>query len=156
MTRKGGRRATILLAEDDSTMLELTAILLTRLGHDVITAADGDTALKIFEEASAPIHLVISDGLMPGLKGPQFLRAVRSMSPSTATLLISGTMPPSEAGTSWLMKPFRPEKLATLVQELLEGCDFARIKREQSARPGPKEVSPAAPGTPGVVPRSTT
>src|SRR5215475_6513123 len=112
MTRRSGKKATILVADDDATMLELTAMLLIRLGHAVITAKDGDTALRLFAESAYPIHLVISDARMPGLKGPQFLQAVREMSPSTATLLISGTQPVSEAGSTSLMKPFRPEALA--------------------------------------------
>jgi DNA-binding NtrC family response regulator len=123
----------------------------------VITATDGDSALKVFIETPVPIHLVISDARMPGLKGPQFLQNVRKMSPATATLLISGTQPAPDAGTAWLMKPFRPETLAALIQELLAACDFSRIRREQAAlRSSVRTIRGSSSDPPDIVPRSTT
>ena len=146
MTRKSCKRATILIADDDPTMLELTAVVLRRCGYDIITAHDGDAALKVFIDAQHPIQLVISDGAMPGLKGTQLLRAVKTMSPSTAALLVSGTVSPStgDAGTPWLAKPFRPAKLAALVRELLNACDFESIEREQSLGRTQKALSATA------------
>jgi DNA-binding response OmpR family regulator len=132
VTRKSGKRATILIADDDPIMLELTAVSLARSGYDVMTAKDGDAALQAFKNSPGPIQLVISDGAMPGLNGPQLLRAVKTLSPSTATLLVSGTVASSDTETPLLMKPFRPKKLAALVRELLTGCDFDRVEREQS------------------------
>jgi len=121
------RKARILVAEDDPTMLQWTAEILTRLGYEVVTAPDGETALRTFQQAPGLIQLVISDGMMPGIGGLQLLRTISELSPSTATLLISGS--PGmlfAAGSASLAKPFRAEALVAKVQGLLaeyEDCD---------------------------------
>jgi DNA-binding response OmpR family regulator len=118
------RKARILVADDDPTMLEWTAEILTRLGYDVVTAPDGETALRTFLQAPGTIQLVISDGMMPGIGGLQLLRTVSHLSPTTATLLISGA--PGilfAAGSATLAKPFRAEALVAKVQGLLAAYD---------------------------------
>jgi DNA-binding NtrC family response regulator len=138
MTRIVRERVTILIADDDPTMLQLTAMILNRSGYKVLTAQDGEAALKTFKEAQHAIQLVISDVVMPGMKGPQLVRSIKSLSPSTATLLMSGTrLLPSDAGCATLAKPFRRDMLVTKVHDLLADCDLAKIEQEQSiARSG--------------------
>jgi YesN/AraC family two-component response regulator len=60
-------------------------------GYNVLTAEDGEGALKAFAEAPNTIQLVISDVVMPGMRGTQLVRSIKDLSPSTATLLMSGT-----------------------------------------------------------------
>jgi len=128
-----GQQATILVADDDPDMLRVTAAILNRSGYKVLTAMNAEAALKAFEEAPHAIQLVISDVVMPGMLGPQLLRSIKSVSPSTATLLMSGTLGIAyDASAASIEKPFRMPALVAIVQDLLAGCDFAKIDLEQS------------------------
>jgi DNA-binding NtrC family response regulator len=133
MTRIVRESVTILIADDDPAMLQLTALILNRSGYRVLTAQHGEAALKVFKEAQRTIQLVISDVVMPGMKGPQLVRSIKSLSPSTATLLMSGTQPIlSDTNSAAIGKPFRREALVAKVHDLLAACDFAKIEQEQS------------------------
>jgi DNA-binding NtrC family response regulator len=131
MVREG---ITILVADDDPVMLQVTSMILHRSGYKVLTAQDGEAALRTFEEAQHPIQLVISDVVMPCMMGPQLVRSIKNLSESTATLLMSGARPiASDADIASIEKPFTREALVGKVKGLLAGCDFAKIEREQSA-----------------------
>jgi DNA-binding NtrC family response regulator len=134
MTGLVREQATILVADDDPDMLRVTAAILNRSGYRVLTALNAEAALRAFEEAPQAIQLVISDVVMPGMKGPQLIRSIKSLSPSTATLLMSGTLGIAfDASAASIEKPFRMPALVAMVQELLAACDFVKIDLEQSA-----------------------
>jgi DNA-binding NtrC family response regulator len=128
------RRATILVADDDPMILQVTALVLSRSGYRVLTAKNGEQAMRIFEEEKRPIELVVSDVSMPGMRGPELVSFINRASASTATLLMSGTpvfwRHPNVAS---LAKPFTREALVKKVEDLLAGCNFAKIEQEQSA-----------------------
>jgi DNA-binding NtrC family response regulator len=127
-------QATILVADDDPDMLRVTAAILNRAGYRVLTAMNAEAALRAFEEAPQAIQLVISDVVMPGMKGPQLIRSIKSLSPSTATLLMSGTLGIAfDASAASIEKPFRMPALVAMVEDLLAACDFVKIDLEQSA-----------------------
>lgn len=133
MTGLVREQATILVADDDPDMLRVTAAILNRSGYRVLTAMNAEAALKVFEEAPHAIQLVISDVVMPGMKGPQLIRSIKSLSPSTATLLMSGTLGIAfDANAASIEKPFGMPALVAKVQDLLAGCDFAKIDLERS------------------------
>jgi two-component system cell cycle sensor histidine kinase/response regulator CckA len=133
MTGLGREQATILVADDDPDMLRVTAAILNRSGYNVLTAMNAEAALKAFEDTPHAIQLVISDVVMPGMKGPQLVRSIKSLSPSTATLLMSGTLGMAfDASAASIEKPFGMPALLALVRDLLAGCDFAKIDLEQS------------------------
>lgn len=133
MTGLVREKASILVADDDPAMLRVTATILKKSGYKVLTAKSGEAALKAFEEASHAIQLVISDVVMPGIKGPQLVHSIKSISPSIATLLMSGTWGiTADAGAPSIGKPFRMPAFVAMVQKLLAGCDFAKIELEQS------------------------
>ena len=132
----GGSReaATILVADDEPAVRLVAAAILTRCGHRVLTAPDGDEALQVFENAKNTIHLVLSDYVMPGINGYQLLHSIRNLSPSTAVLLMSASWPSvSQCGVAAIAKPFTQETLIEKVGSLLAGCDFAQIEREQAS-----------------------
>ena len=134
MTRILRKRATILVADDDPNILLSTSTILNRVGYKVLTAQNGEEALRAFEDAQQAIQLVISDVLMPGMKGPQLIHSINSISPSTATLLMSGTpMIRPDTGVASVAKPFTREVLVSKVKDMLGACDFAKIDLEQSA-----------------------
>lgn len=132
MSAKLRKRTTILVADDDQSMLGVTAAILNRQGYNVLIAQDGETALKVFAEASDTVQLVISDVDMPRMLGTQLVRSIMALSPSTATLLVSGAIESAKAaGFPALAKPFHSETLVAKVENLLAACDFAQIEREQ-------------------------
>jgi DNA-binding response OmpR family regulator len=69
--------ATVLLVEDDPTLRSTLAFNLIREGYEVLTAADGPTALEIVQREGDTLDLVILDVMIPGLNGFQVLRAIR-------------------------------------------------------------------------------
>ncbi|HKA02031.1 MAG TPA: response regulator [Candidatus Solibacter sp.] len=134
MARVVREGTTILIADDDAMLLKATSMMLHRSGYRVLTAPDGEAALRTFEKAPHPIQLVIADVMMPRMMGPQLVRSIKNRSGSTATLLMSGSRPiASDAATASIEKPFTREAFVAKVRDLLAGCDFDKIAREQSA-----------------------
>ncbi len=132
MTRIARQTATILVADDDETILRVTSTILMKSGYKVLTAHDGQHALQVFEDAQRAIQLVITDVAMPGMDGLELVRAIRSRSPSIPALVMSASRgiacdPDIEA----IVKPFTKEMIVAKVEELLAASDFAKIKREQ-------------------------
>jgi DNA-binding NtrC family response regulator len=124
---------TILIADDDPSLLGVTAKVLRARGYIVLTAPNGEAALEVFEQAQHTIQLVISDVMMPRMRGPQLARSIKGISPSTAVLLMSGTWSnEAEDGVPLIPKPFTCQKLVAIVQDLLIACNFDQVEREQS------------------------
>ncbi len=78
----------VIVAEDHEDLRWLLAKRIEELGHDVLTAVDGRQALEIFEANRDAI--VVTDGQMPRLNGPELLEHIRSVSPKTLIILITG------------------------------------------------------------------
>ena len=121
------------MADDEPAVLVVAAAILSRSGYRVLTAPNGNEALRVFENSKDTIHLVISDFVMPGIDGYQFVRSIKDRSPSTAVLLMSAWEHfVTGYGVASIVKPFTQETLVAKVRSLLAGCDFAQIRREQS------------------------
>ncbi len=120
------------MADDEPAVLLVIAAILNRCGYRVLTAPDGDKALQAFENAEDTIHLVLSDVVMPGMNGYQFVRLIQDVSPSTPVLLMSAACRlPSNCGVPAISKPFTRKHLIARVRSALRSCDFAQIEREQ-------------------------
>ena len=130
---KSREHVTILVADDEPAVLVVAAAILSRSGYRVLTAPNGNEALRVFENSKDTIHLVISDFVMPGIDGYQFVSSIQDRSPSTAVLLMSAAGQfVTGRGVTAIVKPFTQETLVAKVRSLLAGCDFAKIRREQS------------------------
>jgi two-component system cell cycle sensor histidine kinase/response regulator CckA len=133
MAGTAARKATILIADDDLAILRVTAAILGRLDYDVLTAPSGESALSFFAASPQTIHLVISDVVMPGIKGPQLFDSIKSISPSIGILLMSGSWKLNvHSSVPMIEKPFQIPTLVRMVEGVLSGCDFAKIELEQS------------------------
>ncbi len=117
----------VLLAEDDDGVRSLVATVLTDNGYRVLEAADGQQAMALAAEASEPIDLLISDVVMPDMRGPELERRVLAGRPGMRTLFISGYADGSSphrgefgADVPFLQKPFSPDALARKVREVLD------------------------------------
>jgi CheY-like chemotaxis protein len=117
-------RTRVLLVEDEEPVRILTKRILERAGYDVTAAAEGAEALEIFETASEPIGLVLTDVVMPGMSGPEMLDRMLRVRQVPA-LLMSGYPDPGDlfpAGAfRMLAKPFTADLLTTAVRETLDG-----------------------------------
>ncbi|SOC15295.1 ATP-binding protein [Rhodobacter maris] len=112
--------ACILAVDDDADLLEITADQLRAMGHAVVTAPDGATALELLREIPE-IDLLYTDLAMPGLDGRTLAAQARALRPDLAVLFTSGA--PGRAGAdlpNLLRKPVPAEVLATAVRLSLE------------------------------------
>ena len=82
---------TVLLAEDDDQIRNLVQAALERQGYKVLTAATGDDALSALQHHDGPVHLLVTDLIMPGsLNGRQLADQARATRPELRTVFISG------------------------------------------------------------------
>jgi PAS domain S-box-containing protein len=116
---------TVLLVEDERSVRLFAARALQELGYRVIEAKDGVDALERFREGVPP-ELVLSDVVMPRMGGRQLAREVRTLSPRTRILLMSGYSAPDASelahfpeSDGFLAKPFTVSTLAERVRETL-------------------------------------
>jgi PAS domain S-box-containing protein len=119
---------TILFAEDDTAIRKLVAHSLRSLGYQVLSAPDGVDAIGMAESHDGPIHLLLSDLVMPTVGGRELAATLRRMSPGLKVLFISGYAGNSAAvkeldlpGVFFLQKPFSMEILARTIRGVLDG-----------------------------------
>jgi CheY-like chemotaxis protein len=116
---------TILLAEDESALRELVASTLKCRGYNVLQAADGVEALRVWRTAGSPIDLLVTDIVMPnGISGVELGRILLKESPTLKVLYISGysreVLENSEMlaeGKNFLPKPFSFKKFLSTVEQ---------------------------------------
>jgi DNA-binding NtrC family response regulator len=117
--------ATVLVAEDEEGVRELAVETLARRGYRVLSAASGEEAVKLAGAYDGTIHLLISDVVMPGMKGPELADRLRAMRPGMRVLLISGyaadvVTPADLIEAAFLTKPFAPAALLKAVKHILD------------------------------------
>ncbi len=81
---------TILLAEDNESLREVIAEYLTSKGYEVLLAKDGIEALQIAETRKEPIHLLLSDIVMPRMRGPELVRRLSGIHTEARAMYMSG------------------------------------------------------------------
>jgi len=116
---------TILLAEDEDAVRFLAAEYLVRGGYQVLQAANGEEALRVADAYDGTIHILVSDVVMPGIKGPELARRLRAARPSIRVLLMSGyaadvVTKDDLREATLLSKPFAPAALTQAVRKLLD------------------------------------
>ena len=118
---------TVLLVEDAAAVRAVTKQVLERQGYTVLEAPNGEAALHLAERHHGPIHIVLTDVVMPLLSGRQMAEQLVRVRPDTKVLYASGYTDDSvvrhgvlELGTAYLQKPFSPESLARKVREVLD------------------------------------
>ncbi len=118
---------TILVVEDQEEVRTLIRKILEARGYHVLTAANGGAALETAASHSGPIHLLLSDVVMPGMSGREVSRLLSPTRLSMRTLYVSGYTDESivqhgvlEAGVEFLQKPFTAAGLLRRVREVLD------------------------------------
>jgi len=124
MPRTGSE--TILVAEDDPAVRALATDMLREHGYTVLAAADGEEALLVAECHAAPIHLLLTDVMMPRMNGLELARAFGSIRPHARVLYMTGyaEMPAAAEGII-VQKPFSVFVLMDAVRRALEAAPRA-------------------------------
>lgn len=123
---KGGNE-TVLIAEDDASLRQLSRIVLEAYGYTVIIAGDGEEAITKFMENRERIGLVMLDMIMPKKSGKEVCAAIRKVTPEIKILITSGyaldvfkTEELTECGADFISKPFLPTVFLKKVREVLD------------------------------------
>jgi len=118
---------TILLVEDEEPLRRLISYLLQRWGYMVLEAQHSEEALHTLEQHAGPIHLLLTDVVLPGISGCKLWEKVKALQPTIRVLFMSGHA--EETITQYgvvgrdqpfLKKPFAPAVLGQKVREVLE------------------------------------
>jgi PAS domain S-box-containing protein len=123
---------TILFVEDEQSVRELVRDFLVGAGYCVLEASDGVQGLKVAAAHPGPIHMLITDVVMPHLSGPQLAAKLSAERAGLKTLFISGYTDDTvfrhgvlEGGVAFLQKPFNLKALALKIREVLSGAPAA-------------------------------
>ena len=128
---------TLLLAEDEAGIRDMTRVYLESLGYKVLEAENGNEALRLSREYAGTIDLLVTDVVMPGVRGDDLVRIVRKERPGIAVLFISGyaDLGHPDDKTSIVEKPFTFPELGRRVREvLLEKQETTRSTEDLRAR----------------------
>jgi DNA-binding NtrC family response regulator len=118
--------ATLLLIDDNAVQAATRQTILRRAGYFVIAALNPARALEQFQSGDFPaeIRLVITDHLMPGLNGADFVRALRKTHPTLPVMVISGLEEAEQEydglQVTFRMKPLLPDQLLATVDQLVQ------------------------------------
>jgi PAS domain S-box-containing protein len=121
-----GGGETILLVEDQVEVRRFASTSLRSFGYRVIEASNGDEALRLHRAASAPIDLVLTDVIMPGITGVELSHRLQTLNPGLKIILVSGYADSVilrhgvlESGIAFLQKPYSAAALAVKIREVL-------------------------------------
>jgi two-component system cell cycle sensor histidine kinase/response regulator CckA len=113
---------TLLVVDDEEVLRHFLQRVLHRAGYEVFLAASGYEALALLAAAEGTIDLVITDILMPGMRGDELASKIAQLPSAPPVLLVSASdvPPPSASTAKFLQKPFTGDDLLRAVQEVLE------------------------------------
>ena len=119
VTRAGSE--TIMVVEDDDAVRELATHFLLEHGYTVLSAGDGEDALDVAARHRGPIHLLLTDVVMPRVSGWQLAPRFVGLHPESRVLYMTGyTEVPALPGVRVLQKPFTAFSLLQAVRELVD------------------------------------
>jgi len=127
-SRRGIRGTeTILLVEDEEIVRTLAARCLRTNGYEVLEASNGSDALRVAAESRRPFDLVLTDVVIPDIKGPELARQLETLYPGIKVLFMSGYTDDAvvrhgllDDTVAFIQKPFTPLDLARKVRKVLE------------------------------------
>lgn len=125
---------TILLADDDPPIRQLMLRMLEAGGYRLLEACNGEDAARIARDYKEPIHLLVTDIVMPRASGFDVVRDLAASHPEAKVLYVSGYADDSvavrgglkESGEAFLLKPFTREALAQKIREVLGASPGAK------------------------------
>jgi CheY-like chemotaxis protein len=112
----------VLVVEDHPPLRELIENILNDAGYNVITAADGNEALRILDQSENSVDLLLTDLTMPGLTGAALVQQFQQRSRDSGVVIMSGSYQgtaTTHPGTRFLQKPFTSKSLLAIVLQSL-------------------------------------
>jgi len=117
----------ILLVEDQDQVRDVVGEMLESYGYEVLRASSGEEALRICSTEAGPIHLLLTDLVMPGMSGREVSEHLAALRPDTKCLFMSGYTDDAvvknkvlESGTPFIHKPFTAAVLQRTIRKLLD------------------------------------
>jgi two-component system cell cycle sensor histidine kinase/response regulator CckA len=118
---------TVLIVEDEEDVLKLAGRILSRQGYKVLEATSGNDALEVCREEKQPIHLILTDVVMPQMSGRELIEKCREVRQDFKAVYMSGYTNNAithhgvlEKGMNYIQKPFTVDGLARKVREVLD------------------------------------
>ena len=118
---------TVLVVEDEDEVRRLVVQMLRRQGYKVLEAPNSGEALMVCEQHQDPIHLILTDVVMPRMSGPEFIERMRQIRQDFKTLYMSGYTDKAvvhhgvtQGDMEFIQKPFTYEMLSRKVREVLD------------------------------------
>ena len=122
-----GKGETVLIAEDEAAVRKITTSILEQFGYQVVAAADGDEAMRLFREHPGAIDLVMLDVVMPKKDGKAVYEEIMRLRPDTRVLFTSGYTSDIvlnkgllDSSVPFISKPASPTDLLRKIREVLE------------------------------------
>jgi PAS domain S-box-containing protein len=122
-----GGQETVMIVEDQEEVRNFASQVLEGFGYRVLAAKDGPDAVAVATHHSAPIHILLTDVVMPGMNGRQLADQLTAQRPDMKVLFTSGYTQEViahhgvlDADVDYLSKPYSPETLATRLREVLD------------------------------------
>ena len=116
----------MLVAEDEEAVRELTCEFLKSAGYEVLSASNGSEALALAQDTRQPIHALVTDLVMPRMRGPELARRLRIERTQIKVIYVSGYLDYQKNGNEFvedalfIQKPFTRSALVARMAELLK------------------------------------
>ncbi|MCD4788147.1 MAG: PAS domain S-box protein [Desulfobacterales bacterium] len=125
---------TVLLVDDEKDMIEVSKQLLEAMGFKVLTAGNGEDAIRIYKENQGNIDIVLLDMIMPEISGGEAYDLIKEINPEAKVLLISGYSIDGQASeilkrgcNGFVQKPFNMVELSNKIDKILQDSRTNRI-----------------------------
>jgi CheY-like chemotaxis protein len=126
----------VLVAEDEEAVRELTCDFLKSAGYSVFAASNGAEALALAQASGQPIHALVTDLVMPRMRGPELARRLKSILPEIKVIYVSGYLDYQQSSNEFvedavfIQKPFtRAALIARMAEVLKENSQAPSLKR---------------------------
>ena len=126
VTRAEGGSGSILVVEDDDAVRSIVSAMLQKAGYSVTTAEGGDQALEICRSPGREFDLVVTDLVMPGMRGTEVAAWITERHPRTRIVIMTGYKDETTrtcGDCAVLHKPFEPAELLSTVRQAIGGRD---------------------------------
>jgi len=117
---------TVLVAEDEEAVRELTCEFLKSAGYGVLPASNGSEALALAQASKQPIHVLLTDVVMPRMRGTELAQRLKNLQPQIKVIYVSGYLDYQQSanefveGALFIQKPFTRTTLVTRMAEALK------------------------------------
>jgi PAS domain S-box-containing protein len=126
--RPTGRGEVVLIVEDELGVRRIAERILSKGGYSVIATSGGEEAISVCQQAEQPIHLVLTDVIMPGMLGPELVVRIKAIRPELEVIFMSGysheVLSPEalleQGAGAFIEKPFSTSELLQVVRNLLD------------------------------------